>query len=359
MIKVLHDADAGAARRGIAAALERALGEGDEGEAEGSGIALPVPETTSLEDARVAVALDAGSLERAAEARVPLRVAVLPFLRSEWRGELDAALVLVPHEALVPEVIALGARRDRVRVAGPIAPDGWSPAEDRDALRAAREVEGRCVVVRGHALEQGDLAPGLVQLSLVREDVRWLFDVGSDPELARRLRQQVPGYGLDAMMFADGADALDAYQIADAVLGRVGGAETIRGMATGAALIFVPPRRSELRLAHVIEEAELARFADSTATLAVTLDAALADEALTQGREASLGLEAAQGAARVAEIVQGLARGELQGVHPTGLPVGFERLGDPDQPAAPRADEPERDPSVDEELAALREKLGL
>ena len=361
-ITVLHEADAGTVRRGIAAALERALGANEEPEAESPGaIALPVPEAGAIGDAQIVIALDAGSLERAARARVPMRLAVFPFLRAEWRGELDADLVLVPHEALVADVVALGARRDRVRVCGPIAPEGWSPAEAPETLRERLGLGAEpCAVVRAHALERDDLAPSLVQLSLVRRDVRWLFDVGSDPDLAKRLRDHVPGYGLDALMFADGPDALDAYRAADAVLGRIGGAETSRALATGAALVFVPPRRDELRLAHIIEEGGLADIADSAATLAVTLDAALRDEALEAGKEASLGLDAAGGAARAIEMVRDLARGELEGARPTGLPVGLERLGDPDQTARPKeASAPERDPSVDEELAALREKLGL
>lgn len=362
-ITVLHDVDAGTVRRGIAAALERALGADEEPDADARGaIALPVPEAGAIGDAQIVVALDAGSLERASRARVPTRVALFPFLRAEWRGDLDADLVLVPHEALVADVVALGARRERVRVCGPIAPDGWSPSDDRGAARERLALgEDPCVVVRAHALERDDLAPSLVQLSLVRRDVRWLFDVGSDVELAKRLRDHVPGYGLDALMFADGGDALHAYRAADAALGRIGGAETSRALATGAALVFVPPRSGELRLAHIIEEAGLARIADSAATLGVTLDAALTDEALAAGRAASVGLDAAGGASRAIEMVRGLARGELEGARPTGLPVGFERLGDPELStrAKEEAPAPERDPSVDEELAALREKLGL
>lgn len=365
--------------RDIAAALERALGSdagADEPAPTATPIALPADDggpvrpPPRLRDAEIAVVLDAESAERARDAGVRRIVAVCPFLAVDWDEPLVADLVLVAHEAAIEDAVACGARRERVRVCGPIAPDGWGPAGDRDALRAELGLrpEVPWVVVRASALEKDDLAPSLVQLSLVKVDAAWLFDVGTDPDLSRALRRHVPGYGLDATMFSDGQDALRAYQAADVVFGRLDGPEAIRAFAVGAALATVAPERDQLRLAHLVEESGLAAVADAAATVAVTLDAALTAEELARGRASSLGVDAKGAAERAVAFIHELARGELGGSPvAAGLPRGLERLSEPDveRPArVPDTSERQRkdqdlDKKVDEELAALRAKLGL
>jgi hypothetical protein len=364
--------------RDIAAALERALGADtgpDDPTPSSSPIALPADDggpvrPPRLREAEIAVVLDPESAERAREAGVRRIVAVCPFLAVEWDEPLVADLVLVAHDAAVEDAVAQGARRERVRVCGPIAPEGWGPAEDRDALRAELGLRADVpwVVVRASALDRDDLAPSLVQLSLVRVDAAWLFDVGADPDLARALRRHVPGYGLDATMFADGQDALRAYQAADLVFGRLEGPEAIRAISVGAALATVAPEREQVRFAHLVEESGIAAVADAAATVAVTLDAALTEGELRRGRASSRALDAKGGAERAAGFIGELARGDLGGAPvAAGLPRGLERLSEPDaeRPArAPDDDEHPRkdedlDKKVDEELAALRAKLGL
>ena len=364
--------------RQIAAALERALGSdaGPDEPTTHTPIALPADDggpvrpPLRLRDADVAVVLDAESAERARDAGVRWIVAVCPFLAVEWEEPLVADLVLVAHEAAIEDAVERGAQRERVRVCGPIAPDGWGPSEDRDALRAELGLRADVpwVVVRAGALDRDDVAPGLVQLSLVRVDVAWLFDVGIDPDLARTLRRLAPGYGLDATMFSEGQDTLRCYQAADAVFGRLEGAEAIRAFAVGAALTTVAPSRDQLRLAHLGETAGLAAVADAAASVAAGLDAALGGAELARARAASLALDARGSAARAAGFIGELARGEVGGGPvAAGLPRGLERLSDADseRPARlpTRAEPPKRDDDlekkVDEELAALRAKLGL
>ncbi len=221
------------------------------------------------------------------------------------------------------------------------------------------------MVVRAGAIEDDPVAT-LVQLSLVRVDAVWLFDVGRDPELSRLLRRRVPAHGLDALMFAD-ADARRVYAAADAVLGRIEGPEAVRALAVGAAFAALPPRRAQARLAHVLETAGLVDVADAAATLAVTLDRVLSAHSLSRARSSEAHQEAAGGAQRVAAAVRQLARGELAEVRATGLPDGLERLSEADrseprdeapEPSAP-AGKDDLDTQVDEELAALRRKLGL
>ncbi len=370
----------------IAVALRRGLSPGpgeDAPERDAGPIALPAadddapPIPLRVERADVAIALDPESLELARRASVPKVVALWPHL-APWDAEIEADLVLVAHSALVREAVRRGVPSKRVVVVGPVAPDGWRAPEDRAAARADAGLEGDrpVVVVRASALAEMDLAPALVQLSLVSHDARWLFDVGADAELARSLRRHVPGYGLDALMFADGPEAPASYARADLVLGRFDGPEASRAFAVGAGLVGVPPSRDRLRLAHAIETAGVARLADAAPTLAVTLDAALAPSALEAARQASEALDAANGVARVVAEVRALMRGERGGAAlAAGLPAGLERLSEADRSARGRRPDPaepgpdpeptappardDLDAKVDAELAALREKLGL
>ncbi len=318
----------------------------------------------------MALVLDLASETLARDAGLKRVVAVLPTLdagSADW--DLDAEVVLVAHRAAVEAVVARGVERDRVRVVGPIAPAGWAPHPDRAALRAelGLPAEVPWVVVRAQALDLDDLGPTLVQLSLVSRSAVWLFDVAGDPEAARLLRRRVPGHGLDAHMFAEGPDALAAYQAADVVLARLGGTEALRALAVGAGLVCPQPRGDQLALAHRLETEGLAHVADAAATLSVTLDTALAPEALERARAAVAALDAAGGATRVAAALSTLDADErLSLAPPAGLPRGIERLSDPaaaiegapPKPAA-KAREADLEKQVDEELAALREKLGL
>lgn len=356
--------------RGVAAALTRALAaEEEEGEpvgepsrgGAGGVIALPVPEPSParLDEASVVIALDSRSAVRAREAGVPRVVLVEPRLTLEADRTLDVDLVLVAHEALVEEAARRGLS---ARASGPIAPDEWTKSSERAALAAdlGLRAEVPWVVVRAAALED-DPAAALVQLALVRERCVWLFDVGGDAELARRLRRRVPGYALDALMFADGPESRRCYQAADAVLGALHGPEMIRALAVGAAPVALPPRAEDVHVANALEHAGIVSVADAAATLAVTLDAALGAGALTKAREAGARLDAGSGARRAVELVRKLIRGELEPSEVSGLPRGIERLSQPEPERLPERPErvDELDRSVDEELAALRKKLGL
>jgi hypothetical protein len=363
--KVLYERQGDPDLAAIAAALERAFGEADDDVRASSAIALPAPEAPRVDRADVVVALDGASAHRAREAGAARIVAFVPQLTLAWDDALDVDLVLVTHEALVAEAISRGAPPARVHACGPVLPDGWSPAADRAAIRASFEhVRGDApwVVVRAAALED-DPAPALVQLSLASGDIVWLFDVGGDPELARALRRRAPGYGLDALMFADGPEALRCYRAADAVLGRAHGLECLRAIAVGAALVGVPPRLEDARAAHALETAGVIDHADALATLAVTIDAALEPAALEKARAAVLKLDAPKSVERAAALITQLVRGEIGASASTGLPAGVERISEPDRvrPARPSEPAPKRDDDkqVDDELAALRKKLGL
>ncbi|MFK7992391.1 MAG: hypothetical protein AB8I08_40595 [Sandaracinaceae bacterium] len=351
--------------QGVASAVQEAFGAPPEpADDDRSGpIALPLGAAPppGLDEASVVVSLDPESDSMAHEAGVATRVVLFPSFDTAWSGPLDADLVLVAHDGMIPDVVSHGAARKRVHTVGPVAPIGWGPAEDRLALLEARQLAGPVVVVRAAALLEGDLAPSLVQLSLVRGAGTWLFDVGSDASLAAELRRRVPGHGLRARMFADGPEAQAAYRAADVVLGRIAGPEVLRALAVGASVATVAPRSSQARLAHRLESEGLAQIADAAATLAVTLDASLSETRMAAGRAASLAAAAPEGATRVVRTVSEALAGRLGDAPPTGLPVGLEPLDAGEEPAVspPVPEQDDLDKQVDDELAALRAKLGL
>jgi hypothetical protein len=355
---VLSDAKDDPDATAIAASLERALAEDDEAPKESK--------TRRIDEVDVVIALDEASADRAREAGARCIVALATRFDFDWEDASELDLVLVMHASAIESAIEAGAPAGRVACSGPIAREGWTPAADRAALRLELGLRAGspCVVVRGAAVAD-DPAAVLVQLALAKSEPTWLFDVGSDPDLSRTLRRRAPAYEIDAFLFSD-ADALRAYQAADAVLGAIGGPEIMRALSVGAAPIALPPRSDAARIAHELETEGVLDAADSIATLAVTIDGALA--ALERTREKGARLDAASGARRAAELVRKLVRGELSGITSrAGLPVGLERISSLDErapaadapPSAPEKQRDDVDARVDDELAALRKKLGL
>ena len=354
----------------ITGAIAEALAKGDEQSqpADGLGTAPTGAAQSVMSQADAAVVLDPGSLVHAREAGTPFCAAVLPGFDVAWGGDLaEADLVIVAHERLVPAVVARGVPTDRVVVAGPVAPSGFAPAADRDALRRELGLGGAfpLVLVPAPILDEHGPEVLLVQLSLVTGEVGFLFDVGSDAEAAEHLRRLVPAHGLRAWMFADGPDSLRRWQAVDLVLCRTRGYEVQRALAVGSPLVLMPPGRSEVLAAEALESVGAARDADVLATLSVTLDGALEKDALTSGRRAIAELDVAESAGRIAAAVHaGLRRQSQAGApaSPRGLPHGLEPLGEGGLGDAPgrRSSRPPLDDMearIERELQELKKRL--
>lgn len=288
-------------------------------------------EPDALHEADAVVALDARAMDRARSAGVPFRVALLPSFDLGWAGDLaDADLVLVAHAGLVDEVVRRGATADAVEVVGPIGPPGFVPAVDVSALR--RELglpSGKSIVlVPSDSLVEHDLTQIVVQLTLVSSPAVFLFDVGQDLETAEMLRRLVPGYGLDAFMFADCAGAEKFWQAADVVFARARGPEAIRGLAVGAPLLLMSPGRSDAHAVSALRQSGAASVIEAASMVAPVLDQALGPAALSLAKSAARLLDAASAPERTAVRVHKAwkrARGGSSLI-PRGLPIGLERL---------------------------------
>jgi len=321
-----------------------------------------------LHGADAAVVLDPASFDRAREAGVPFCVVVFPGFDLAWSGDLgEADAVVVAHEGLVDELVRRGAPRGRVHVAAPVAPEGFAPVEDRAAAREALELPADLplVVVPALAFDEWGLKALLVQLSLVSREAGLLFDVGRDSELAEELRHLVPVHGLRGWMFAEERDCHRFWQVADVVVARARGYEVGRALAAGAPLVLLPPGRAGAYSADVLESAGVAEEADVVATLAVTLDRVLEEEALSASRRAVAGFRSEDGAARVAEVVREAWEGRDTGRKslPRGLPHGLERLStappgeEEPTPAPEAARDDDLEARIDRELEELKKRI--
>lgn len=320
-----------------------------------------------VHEADAAVALDAASLERARESGVPVCAVVLPSFDIAWPDDLGQAdLVLVAHEVLRDALVRRGVALARIDIVGPVAPEGWAPATERNALRAAAGLDPATpvVIVPAAVLDEEGPHALLMQLALVSKDVVWLFDVGNDIETADALRRIAPAHGVRGYMFADGPDAVRHWQLADVVLGRARGDEVLRALAIGSPLVLLPPGRTDSVAAAALEASGAARRADSMATLAVTIDLAVTPDALAAGRAAAAKLDSPGSAMRIATKVRDawIARHDAGQLLPRGLPTGLEKLPDTPIAATPIPDREGRttaelEARIDAELDALKKRL--
>ncbi|MFO0714596.1 MAG: hypothetical protein U0353_32445 [Sandaracinus sp.] len=365
-------------------AIANALGELlEDATATSAPIAVPLgseagtralPTHSDLDGADVLVALDAVALENARGANVGLRIAFWPGLGDAWLGSVeDADAVLVPHASSVELAIARGAARADVEVVGPLAPEGFAKAPDRagavaELLRGSQGIpaDPRILVIPFGALPGADLTSTFTQLALVKEPLLVVFDVEDDVDAAKSIRAVVPRFGLMAALVSDRAFARGISGVADRVLARLEGPETLAALASGASLVVIRPKTREQEAARALSDEGLVALSGTVPMLAVTLDAALSSEGLAKGREALAKLTIADSGARIqAAIDRARTR---HSPHATGLPRGLELLPrDPVDAAMPviaplldRAAEKKKadDAAIERELAELKKRIG-
>jgi hypothetical protein len=260
-----------------------------------------------------------------------------------------------------------------VEVVGPLAPEGFARAPDRAAavaelLRGSQGIpaDPRILVIPFGALPGADLTSTFTQLALVKEPLLVVFDVEDDVDAAKSIRAIVPRFGLTAALVSDRSYARGIYGVADRVLARLEGPETLAALASGASLVVIRPKTREQDAARALSDEGLVALAGTVPMLAVTLDAALSPESLAKGREAIAKLSVAETGARIqAAIERALTR---HSPHATGLPRGLELLPrDPVDAAMPviaplldRAAEKKKadDAAIDRELAELKKRIG-
>jgi hypothetical protein len=250
-----------------------------------------------------------------------------------------------------------GVPRERIAVTGVPIPLGLVPSGDRAAARteAGLSADAAVVVVRTEVAAD-DLGPLLVQLTLLEGRPWILFDVGEDVAAAERLRAEVPRLGIAAKMFAAGPDEARFHALADVIVGPADPFAVARTFAVGAAAVVLGrPARGAL---DAVVDAGAVRVVLAVGRLAADVDLLRAPERLQAARAAARGAAVPDAATRLADV---LARARTErGSFATqrrrkGLPAGLEDLSGP-AAAPPRPRPTEKD--IDDELAALRKKIG-
>jgi len=348
----------------IAKALDVDAGAESVGDASRPRASQTVEELLHAADA--AVCLDPGSLSRAEDAGVALCAVVFPGFDLGWGGDLaEADAVIVAHERLVSDAVRRGAPRGRVDVAGPVAPLGYAPAEDRNALREelGLPTDRPLVLVPSAALEEHGPQAVMVQLALADDRTAFMFDVGLDAEAADTVRRLSPVHGLTAWLFAEEPGSERHWQAADAVVARARGYEVARSLAVGAPLVLLPPGRSDRLTAETLEAIGVGSDAEVLATLSVAIDRMVEPDALEDARGAVGALDIPYAAGRVADGVRTAwnARRAAGEERPRGLPHGLEALPTDESEKAPSGRPPSGldalEDRIERELAELKRKL--
>lgn len=355
-------------RRGLRVVLEAPARESGCGGAAGAALLRALERAVESQaapadaPAGAALALDAAGLARARDAGLAVRVALLAGLSIDFPGGLaDATHALVADPAIAayvarpglvvasvgPLVAAADAETAPVPGAAsadaPAATGAGSPgeageptpasnsAEARAALRRALGLAdgARVVAVSAHEAREAGLRALLVQLELCRFPPAVWLDVGDDAETARRVRAALPGHALDAWIVGAGSSAA-ALAAADLALARAAGPFAVEALAAGAPVLALP--RDEGRAERAALSALLAlaqpRPSSTLATLAVALDAALAEDGPERARAALAARDLPGSAARaVAYAAEALAAipGPRRSAS-VGVPSGFERV---------------------------------
>lgn len=201
-----------------------------------------------------------------------------------------AAVALADHGVEGERILVVGAIGERV-----FAEAG---AQDRAALRTRFKLSGKVALVdvAGLGAEQtGSLA---LQLSLLdqHDAIQYLFDAGSDIEVAAVLRRQVPALGLRGKLFGATADAALLWRAADVIVGRPKPEVVARVLLVGGKLVALVDEQvpGSAQLAAQLEGRKRAISAKGLLLLASALDSAFSGTAHPP---------TADGADQVADIV--------------------------------------------------------
>lgn len=203
-----------------------------------------------------------------------------------------------------------GVEGERILVVGAIGERVFAEAgtQDRIALRTRFKLTGKVALVdvAGLGAEQtGSLA---LQLSLLdgHDAIQYLFDAGSDAEVAAVLRRSVPSLGLRGKLFGATADAALLWRAADVIVARPKPEVIARVLLVGGKLVALIDDQiaGAAKLAAALESRKRAISAKGLLLLSSALDSAFTGTAHPP---------TADGADQIADIVATVS-GDKRGV---------------------------------------------
>ncbi len=153
----------------------------------------------------------------------------------------------------------------------------YAGRQNKSDLKKKFGIAGRVALVLVEGLGATESAQLATQLSLVKTQMTYLFDAGTDTEVAAALRAQVPQLGMKAKLFGKSDDAPLYWRCSDVVIGTARTDVVHRCMALVLPLVCLSPTPGqESRNAESIEERGQGSIALTASTVAEALSEALA-----------------------------------------------------------------------------------
>ena len=178
-----------------------------------------------------------------------------------------------------------GVEGERILVVGAIGERVFAEAgaQDRAALRTRFKLTGKVALVDVAGLGAEHTGSLALQLSLLdgHDAIQYLFDAGTDAEVAAVLRRQVPALGLRGKLFGATADAALLWRAADVIVGRPKPEVIARVLLVGGKLVALVDDQiaGAAQLAAALEVRKRAISAKGLLLLASALDSAFGGSA--------------------------------------------------------------------------------
>ncbi|CAN5876185.1 hypothetical protein BH11MYX3_BH11MYX3_25570 [soil metagenome] len=225
-VRAIDVGNAGGGGGGVADRVRRALlGETAERRLKRE-LEMSPPDAAIVFDPHAAIALTVArdQVPAIAALAAPVIGVVGELEPAEAWGTTDCDRFVAVDDIAAVALADAGVEGERILVVGAIGERIFAEAgiQDRAALRTRFKLAGKfaLVEVAGLGAEQcGSLA---LQLSLLdgHDTIQYLFDAGTDAEVAAVLRRQVPALGLRAKLFGATGDAALLWRAADVIVAR-------------------------------------------------------------------------------------------------------------------------------------------
>ncbi len=143
---------------------------------------------------------------------------------AEAWGKTDCDRFVAVDDIAAVALADAGVEGERILVVGAIGERIFAEAgmQDRAALRTRFKLSGKVALVEVAGLGGEHCGSLALQLSLLdgHDSIQYLFDAGTDVEVAAVLRRSVPALGLRAKLFGATADAALLWRAADVIIAR-------------------------------------------------------------------------------------------------------------------------------------------
>ncbi len=281
-VRAIDVGNAGGGGGGVADRVRRALlGETAERRLKRE-LELSPPDAAVVFDPYAAIALTVArdQVPAIAALAAPVIGVVGELEPAEAWGKTDCDRFVAVDDIAAVALADAGVEGERILVVGAIGERIFAEAglHDRATLRTRFKLSGKVALVEVAGLGAEQCSSLALQLSLLdgHDTIQYLFDAGTDVEVAAVLRRQVPALGLRAKLFGATADAALLWRAADVVVARPRPEVIARVLLIGGKLVALIDDSvvGAARLAGALEARKRAISAKGLLLLSSALDSA-------------------------------------------------------------------------------------